>query len=239
MGTTVTHGSEIVRLTLDLWHPNCWTTEVTDRTDAGILGHGVYAEPDQEAKGRFTVYGDTREEVDRLVEEARTSRLTSSVIEIEQNRAKTVKQNTQVGNSVQELFVEYDLTNSIDEAFVSRGFIYDGPTRIADGRETWSLVAHHDRQEIRRLLEEIREQMDAEISITRISSTELPHESPPSTEQLSARQLEVFELAREHGYYEWPREISACDLAEKMGITKTTLLEHLRKAEGKILGGIE
>lgn len=240
MGTAVTPDAEMVRLTLDLWHPNCWTTRVTDRTDAGLLGHGVYAESDEAAAGRFTAYGDSRTDVDRLVEEARASGLTSSVIEIQRRTTATTQRRVGPGNANQELFVEFDLANSIDEAFTSRGFIYDGPTRIRDGRETWTLVANHDRQEIRSLLDEIREQMDAKISVTRISSTEQPHEPPtPETERLSARQLEVFELARDHGYYEWPRGISACELADKLEITKTTLLEHLRKAEGKILSSVE
>jgi predicted DNA binding protein len=53
---------------------------------------------------------------------------------------------------------------------------------------------------------------------------------------LSARQREVFELARARGYYEWPRAVSATDLAEEVGVAKATVLEHLRKAEAKLLG---
>lgn len=235
MSTAVTPNSELIRLSLNLWHPNCWTTRVTDRTDAGLLGHGIYTEDDGIAKGRFTAYSDTNSEIDKIINQIKNSELTNSVIEVKQTPA----QYSQVGNTVRELFVEFDSTNSIDDAFVNRGFVYDGPTRIANGREKWSLVAHHNREEIQRLLDEIRTQMDAEITITRISSTEQLHDqATPSTEQLSARQREVFELARTEGYYEWPREISACELADKLGITKTTLLEHLRKAESKLLTSV-
>lgn len=52
---------------------------------------------------------------------------------------------------------------------------------------------------------------------------------------LSSRQAEVVELALEEGYFEWPREIDAEALAEKLGISHATLLEHLRKAEKKLL----
>jgi predicted DNA binding protein len=49
----------------------------------------------------------------------------------------------------------------------------------------------------------------------------------------------VFLFAREHGYYEWPRNVTARELAEEFDITKTTFLEHLRKAESKLLTAVE
>jgi predicted DNA binding protein len=42
-------------------------------------------------------------------------------------------------------------------------------------------------------------------------------------------------FAFERGYYEWPREVDAKTLADELGIAKATMLEHLRKAEGKVL----
>ncbi|WP_217493341.1 helix-turn-helix domain-containing protein [Haladaptatus sp. W1] len=56
---------------------------------------------------------------------------------------------------------------------------------------------------------------------------------------LSARQREIFDHARENGYYSWPREATSRGLAKDLDISKTTFLEHLRKAEAKILTQIE
>ena len=56
------------------------------------------------------------------------------------------------------------------------------------------------------------------------------------TDDLSERQREVYDLARAEGYYSWPRETSAGDLAAELDVSKATLLEHLRKAESKLLG---
>ena len=52
---------------------------------------------------------------------------------------------------------------------------------------------------------------------------------------LTPAQREVFELARERDYYQWPHGVSTRELADELDVSKTTMLEHLRKAEGKLL----
>lgn len=232
--------SEMLRLTLDLWHPGCWTLEVTKTTDAGLLGHGVYTGTGGVAKARFTVYANSTADIDALIEATRDSERTFSVMEIEKSWGDTGQDVVAPGNATREIFVEFDPENSIDEAFVSRGFVYDGPTRIKDGRERWSLVTHNDRRQVKALLDEVREEMDADIQVLTITTSdrEVVPESP-ILRQLSDRQREMFLAAREHGYYAWPREVSARELAEMFDITKTTFLEHLRKAESKLLKSIE
>lgn len=56
-----------------------------------------------------------------------------------------------------------------------------------------------------------------------------------SKSMLTDRQLEVVTCALEEGYFEWPREISSEELADELGINRTTALEHLRKAQSKLL----
>jgi predicted DNA binding protein len=78
--------------------------------------------------------------------------------------------------------------------------------------------------------------MNAEITIEGMKSAKTSTSRNSKAEQLSERQREVFELAQQEGYYTWPRETSASDLTEQVDVSKTTLLEHLRKAEAKLLG---
>jgi len=55
-------------------------------------------------------------------------------------------------------------------------------------------------------------------------------------ERLTDRQTEVLAAAHESGYYDWPREITAEELAERQGISTSTLLKHLRTVERKFIG---
>ncbi len=52
---------------------------------------------------------------------------------------------------------------------------------------------------------------------------------------LSKRQLEAVETALEAGYYDWPRGADAEAVATRLDVTHPTFLEHLRKAEKKLL----
>ncbi len=54
-------------------------------------------------------------------------------------------------------------------------------------------------------------------------------------ESLTMKQKEVLKQAYLNGYFSYPRKINPQKLADKIGINKATLLEHLRKAEDKIL----
>ncbi|QFU84761.1 helix-turn-helix domain-containing protein [Natronorubrum aibiense] len=228
--------SQNALLTLKIWHPDCWTLEVTEAVSANLLAHTVYNAADGRVKGHFTAYGDSTEELDRLVEEATNSRLTHSVAEM-QHRYGFEHPHVASGSVTRELLVEYDPNDTVSDALASYGFIQEGPVQIRDGTEYWSVfVDNDDRGQLHERLEAVREMRDAEVSVTKITSHSTSSSNVLSrVENLSKRQREIFELACEHDYYAWPRGITTRELADEADISKTTLLEHLRKAEAKLL----
>lgn len=222
------------QLTLEIWHPDCWTLEVTKESPAGLLAHTVFNTTTEQVKGHFTVYGDTTADIDNLIAATERSPLTDSVAEMQ--RRHDFRGRSPPGNTSRELFVEYDPDNSMSDVLISRDFIQAAPVRVFDGREFWSLFVDDDRDGIQQRLDAIREATDAEITVTKITRAETSNDNViRRTDELSGRQREVFELARKRNYYAWPREVSTRELAAELDISKTTLLEHLRMAEAKLL----
>lgn len=55
-------------------------------------------------------------------------------------------------------------------------------------------------------------------------------------ERLTDRQHEVLEVAYRAGYFRWPRDSTAEEVAEMLDISRPTFHAHLRKAEANLLG---
>jgi PAS domain S-box-containing protein len=69
-----------------------------------------------------------------------------------------------------------------------------------------------------------------------VEATEALPEDPPG--DLTERQREVLEAAYRAGYFNWPRDSNAEEVAETLGITSATLHSHLRKAEATLFKDI-
>lgn len=228
------------RLTLDLWHPNCWAIEATERTSGGVLAHAIYNSPKTDAaapqsvNGLFTAFGDSQAEVEELLDAIRASDRAGDLLEL---RERFGRARNAPGNVVREFFLEYDPADMMCPTLLEHGFVHSAPVRIEDGSEEWQVCYVGERSEIRDSLDDVCEASGAEVTVESVSAsgsaggTAREHR----LDTLTTTQREVYEHAREQGYYEWPRGTSTRELADDLGVSKTTLLEHLRKAESKLL----
>jgi predicted DNA binding protein len=55
---------------------------------------------------------------------------------------------------------------------------------------------------------------------------------------LTDKQAEALVLAHRHGLYASPRRVTAADIADGVGVSRSTYEEHLRKAESRIVGNL-
>ncbi|TKX82142.1 transcriptional regulator [Halorubrum sp. SD626R] len=228
------------RLTLDLWHPNCWAIEATSRTDGGVLAHAIYNSPRTDAdapnsvNGLFTAFADTNDEVEALLDAIRDSDRAGNLLELQERfgRARDAP-----GNVVREFFLEYDPADMVCPTLLEHGFVHSAPVRIEGGREEWQVCFVGERTEIREALDAVQADSGAEVTVESMSSSGYAGQTPREQrlDTLTPTQRDVYEHARDAGYYEWPRQASTRELADDMGVSKTTLLEHLRKAESKLL----
>lgn len=111
--------------------------------------------------------------------------------------------------------------------------IVDTPIGFTDrGGLLLTIVGTHDM--LRGALEAIPD--DVHVTIRQVGRY-----SPGTRDMLSLltdRQREVFERAVEVGYYEIPRAVNQSELAAMLDCAPSTVDEHLRKAESKMLSGL-
>lgn len=116
------------------------------------------------------------------------------------------------------LFQEFDLD-----------VIWDTPLGFSHDTLTMSVVGEDE--ELRRLMG----------LIDKIGTVKEMHVQPASFHRddmlasLTERQREVVIAAKRQGYYDYPRRINSEQLAERVGVSKATVVEHLRKAEGRLM----
>lgn len=223
-----------LRLVLDVWHPGCWVREVTEQSDVGLLGYGIYTRDDGRATTHEMIYGDTRATIEQALDLIRAHPAVYSVSEMTHGYHQP--DTAHPGNATRDILLEHDGTTQISDAFTSRGFTYAEPAETYSDRERWTLLSNDDRGTIQSYLDEIRVQEAADITIESIApaNQSVRSDSLPIN-GLSHRQREVFQLARKRGYYRQPTETTAGELAAELDITTSTFHEHLHKAEEKHL----
>lgn len=101
-----------------------------------------------------------------------------------------------------------------------------GVDRVFDTERIFDILAF-DRDDVANILNGFR----------RLGTPSVDRITPVGEQRtvLSDRQEEVVVAALKAGYFDWPREIEATELANRLDISHPTMLEHLRKAEKKLL----
>lgn len=120
------------------------------------------------------------------------------------------------------------------QTLLYEGFLPLGPTKMENGKECFDLLLE-DRDELSKATTLLGEFGD--VTVRRLSQNYSRQIVPSEAEwqellnSVPPRQRELLNIAFELGYFEIPREVTLEEIAEEMGITKTTASNHLRKAQ--------
>jgi len=121
-----------------------------------------------------------------------------------------------------ELFKEFDLD-----------LITTTPNLISKEKIVCSMIG--DQKNLARFVELIRTNVG---EIKNMSFKKAVYQRQEILSVLTEKQRNVLITAHQCGYYDYPKKINSKKLSEKVNISKPTLVQHLRKAEGRILGEI-
>lgn len=107
------------------------------------------------------------------------------------------------------------------------------PIEFKDGRLKLTFVGNLN--EVKRLLARA-EKVGQNFKVLSLTDARF---SPDSVlHKLTERQRSILSAAYSQGYYDVPRRIGSEELAQKLQIVKSTLVEHLRKAEKRLITDI-
>jgi len=107
--------------------------------------------------------------------------------------------------------------------------IWDAPTVFSEDRMLITVMGEED--QLRELLDLLKQFVE----IRSVSFRPASFEPRDVLACLTDKQREIMVAAMKHGYFEYPKRINSEELAHKVGVSKSTVVEHLRKAEGRLM----
>ncbi|WP_436925323.1 helix-turn-helix domain-containing protein [Halosimplex amylolyticum] len=152
------------------------------------------------------------------------------------------RQETQVLDSADDTLVLYSYWERAPACasvpHIALDFLGDGllfETRNEARQYTWRIV-HAGDGDVRAFFDAIEENVGecADLEVERLTEAASPSDAPRDEGDLPPEQDQALRAAVEHGYYETPREVDVGDLAETLGVPRSTLTYRLRRAEAHL-----
>ncbi|MFQ5838423.1 MAG: helix-turn-helix domain-containing protein [Thermoplasmata archaeon] len=212
-------------LTLKIWHPGCWTLDVTKEIDGlELVANTISNSPSHVAVDTHAL-GD-EDVVESFLKWVKgDSRILHSYVLAFSPHKRMLR-----------MFLKYRTEDSIFSLLLSNNVAPIEPVRAVGGREFWRVYTPHD--DI--AAEVLSDPRLSDCEITALSAHQFDFRrkgraSDREHDVLTPRQMDIALRALEMGYYTWPRGVTAKELAERLGLAAPTVLEHLRKSESKIV----
>ncbi len=124
---------------------------------------------------------------------------------------------------------ELDPENTL-EFFKDLDLITTKPNIITEDKITLSCIG--DNENLNKFIDLINEHLG---KVVNVSFQKATYRKQDILSILTEKQRDILLTADRYGYYEYPRKINSTQLSEKVSISKPTLVEHLRKAEIRIM----
>ncbi|UCE37475.1 MAG: helix-turn-helix domain-containing protein [Thermoplasmata archaeon] len=121
-----------------------------------------------------------------------------------------------------ELFKEFDLD-----------LILSTPSIVTEDKCTVSYIGENEN--LTKFVELVKKYGG---TITNMSFKKAVYQKQDIISILTDKQRDILIAANKHGYYDYPKKINSEQLAKKVNLSKATLVQHMRKAEGRLMANI-
>lgn len=219
-------GSNRKQVHFELWHPGCWTLDVTEALDGTkIVVNSAHRTDTTLNVDVILITKDDRTEMDEFLDTIDSHDAVNSITLLKwtARRARAI--------------VNYDRETSISPKIINSEFVPLEPVRVTGGYEYWTVLVKSD--QLGSKIQEMQDECDIEIKSIQEFDPKANIEFADIIDRihnhLTPRQSECLLTALDEGYYNWPRKKSADDVAEELPISGPTFLEHLRKGEQKVI----
>lgn len=209
-------------------HQNCWLQETTERFPSVTLVISSVYQVDEDIHIDLFVHAPTRQAIE--------------VAWNDWTRDKRIRKISKLyeGPRGMRFHVAYDSKHSVYPHTIHHTPISLGAISMASGIEYYSILGTAD--DIQDLMGVLSKEGTVQVqsikNLQEVPETPQPDSGTSVLGNLTDKQIEALIFAHAKGYYNWPRVLSASDLAAKLGLSSAAFLDHLRRAEAKALDSI-
>ena len=111
--------------------------------------------------------------------------------------------------------------------------IQSSPTIIARDKITATMIGENEN--LNKFVDMLKRNG---MKILKLNITKAAYQKHDILNVLTDKQRDILIAAHRYGYYDYPKKINSQKLSEKVSLGKATLVQHLRKAEGRLLAEI-
>ncbi len=197
-------------LCIGIRHRECWHYALSKKLAATIVVKYTYMLPNNQLYGYQTIISSRLGELEAFLKSAPQIRK-YAVLSRGADRAEVITWAEQ---------------GSIVDSIIKKNCVFIGPTIVRDGVENWHIMAP-TREELQEAVASLAQ--CADVAYIRNAEGIGPEAG------LTERQAKTLRTAVDMGYFDTPRRASIRDVARRLSVSPSTAVEHLRKAEKKVL----
>ncbi|MFH0712954.1 MAG: helix-turn-helix domain-containing protein [Candidatus Micrarchaeota archaeon] len=204
---------------IKMWHAGSASLDLTHKYKVTLTVHYLNA---------FQEKGTTWINRAIVIEGEEKEKALRAILREEKKRINVIEtSNSQVIYSIK-CKDQYHITIMGNRTFFVR------PIVVRDGFEFWT-VGSHDKKQIVELVKQLNCTGTSSAEMLSLRKGNPTFYAAAETGNLTEKQIDVFRLAHQEGYYEYPRKTDLNKLAKLAKLSKTALRACLRRAEGAML----